>query len=173
MLSFWGILWVAFACRSLFCSLGLRKAGLAEVVRMELVWRRNSCRTSWQNLSGYFFFCFCFLSRFRSALMGTGFVMAGFLRLSVHLRRSSSFIGLRTHWYGATLHGSAWLNHSWLNRRCYPVVRCMAAIYRMFVSLWRFQARFCLVIVFRIALYFRISEGGAISCPYCFLVGIY
>ena len=78
------------------------------------------------------FSCFCFLNRFRSALMGTGFVMAGFLRLSVHLRRSSSFIGLRTHWYGATLHGSAWLNHSWLNRRCYPVVRCMAAIYRMF-----------------------------------------
>ena len=90
MVSFWGILWVTFACRSLFCSLGLRKAGLAEVV-----WRRNPCQTSWQNLSGYFFW-YCFLDRFRSALMGTGFVMAGFLRLSVHLRRSSSFIGLHT-----------------------------------------------------------------------------
>lgn len=119
MVSFWGILWVAFACRSLFCSLGLRKTGLAEVV-----WRRNSCRTSWQNPSGYFSLV-CFLDRLRSALMeqdlswqvsfGCLFICGGVLRSSAfsHMvwryssrqRMAESFLVEQTFLSCCSLHG--------------------------------------------------------------------
>lgn len=94
----------------------------------------------------------------------------GFFWLSVHLRRSYSFIGL-AHMEWRYHIGRAWLDHILLSRR-YVVLglfACMAAICSGIPFSRFFHREFPLGHgLFRIAFYAPRHHGSwAISCPYC------
>ena len=100
---------------------------------------------SWQNPSGYFSLVL-FSLPVSIGFNGTGFVMAGFLRLSVHLRRSSSFMAFaHMVWRYSSRQRMAesFLVEQTLSSCCSLHGGYLSHVF----SLWCFQARLCLVIV--------------------------
>lgn len=126
---------------------------------------------SWQNPSGYFSLVL-FSLPVSIGFNGTGFVMAGFLRLSVHLRRSSSFMAFaHMVWRYSSRQRMAesFLVEQTLSSRCSLHGGYLSHVFFTLVLPSTLLSGHSI----RIASYFGISEGGAISCLYCFLVGVY